>query len=105
MPPLAYFLKNQILPIAGARPTQYTSYTVSKNEIERDTNDIMKLDPGVSKRGLYKGYVYLHGWKIITTAKGTIMKSALAPNRYLFIVVLSSINYPKLIIEGREQYL
>ena len=38
--------------------------------------DILKLDQGVSKRALYKEYAYLHGWKIETTAKGTIIKTS-----------------------------
>ena len=42
----------------------------------RDAIDILVLDPGVSKRGLYKEYAYLHGWKIVITAKGTIIKTS-----------------------------
>ena len=37
---------------------------------------ILELDPGVSKRGLYKEYAYLHGVKIVTTPKGTIIKTS-----------------------------
>ena len=44
--------------------------------IERDATDILELDPGVSKRGLYKEYAYLHGWKIVTTAKGNTVKTS-----------------------------
>ena len=67
VPPLAYFFKNQIVPMAGARPTQYTRCAVSQTVTERDTNNIMELDRGVTKRGLYKEYAYIHGWKIKTT--------------------------------------
>ena len=74
VPPLAYFFKNQIVPMAGARPTQYTRCAVARTVIERDTDDIMELDPGVTKRGLFKEYAYLHGWKIKTTAKGNVIK-------------------------------
>ena len=61
VPPLAYFFKNSIIPMAGARPTRYTRCAVSRTVSERDTNDIMELDPGVTKRGLFKEYAYLHG--------------------------------------------
>ena len=54
VPPLAYFSKNQILPMAGARPTWYTGCAVSQTVIERDTNDIMELDPGVTKERYFK---------------------------------------------------
>ena len=74
MPPLAYFFKNRILPIAGARPTQYTHCAVSQTTTKRDTNDIMELDLGVSKRVLFKEYAYVHGYKIKTTGKGCIIK-------------------------------
>ena len=63
--------------MADARPNRYTHYTVSQTVTERDTNYIMELDLRFSKRGLYKQYTYLHGWKITTTSKGTIIKSSL----------------------------
>ena len=45
--------------------------------IERDaTPDILELDPGVTKRGLFKEYAYFHGWKIQTTAKGNVIKTS-----------------------------
>ena len=45
--------------------------------IERDaTTGILELDPGVSKRGLYKEHAYLRGWKIQTTAKRTVIKTS-----------------------------
>ena len=57
---------------------RYTRDAVTRTTIEKDTNDkILELDPGVSKRGLYKEYAYLHGWKIQTTAKGTVIKTSL----------------------------
>ena len=63
--------------MAGARPTRYTRNAVTRTTIERDTEDnILELDPGVSKRGLYKEYAYLHGWKIQTTAKGNVIKTS-----------------------------
>ena len=36
----------------------------------------MKCNPGVSKKGLNKEYAYLHGWKITTIAKRTIMQNS-----------------------------
>ena len=60
--------------MADARPNRYTHYTVSQTVTERDTNDIIELDPGVTKKGLYKEYSYVHGYKIKTTAKGNIIK-------------------------------
>ena len=62
--------------MAGARPTQYTRDAVTQTTIERDAKDIiLELDPGYSKRGLYKEHAYLHGWKIQTTAKGNVIKT------------------------------
>ena len=61
LPPLAYFFKNKIVPLAGARPTCYTRDAVSETIIERDTSNIMELDPGVSNCGLYKEHTYIHG--------------------------------------------
>ena len=56
---------NQILPMAGARPTQYTRCAVSSTVIERDKNGTMELALGALKRNLYKEYAsYLHCWKI-----------------------------------------
>ena len=75
VPPLAYFFKNQILPIAGAKPTRYTRCVVSRIVTERDTNDIIELDPGVTQRGLSKEYAYVHGYKIKTIAKENILKT------------------------------
>ena len=37
---------------------------------------MLELDPGVSKRGLYKENAYLHGLKIETAAKGTIIQTS-----------------------------
>ena len=74
VPPLAYFFKNHILPMAGARPTQYTRCAVSQTITERDTINNMEFDPGVSKRGLFKEYAHTHGYKIKTTANGCISK-------------------------------
>ena len=48
---------------------------VSRTVTERDTNDIMGLDPGVTKRGLFKEYTYVHGYKIKTTAKENGIKT------------------------------
>ena len=56
LPSLAHFFKTKIVPLSGARPTQYTRDTVTCTTIERDAKDILELDPGVSKRGLYKEY-------------------------------------------------
>ena len=53
---------------------------MSGTAIETDIYDIMELDLGVPKRDLYKEYAYLHGWKIITTAKGNIIKTTLVDN-------------------------
>ena len=60
--------------MAGARPTRYTRCAVSQTVIERDTNHIQELDPGVSKRGLLKEYAYVNGHMIETAAKGNIIK-------------------------------
>ena len=68
IPSLAHFFKNEIVPLAGARPTRYTRDAVTQTTIERDATGILELDPGVSRRGLYKEYAYLHGWEIQTTA-------------------------------------
>ena len=76
LPPLRHFFKNEIVPLAGARPTRYTRDAVTQTVIERDAKDILELDPGVSKRGLYKEYAYFHGWKIQTTAKGNVIKTS-----------------------------
>ena len=76
LPSLRHFFKNEIVPLAGAQPTQYTQDAVTQTTIERDATDILELDPGVSKRGLYKEYAYFHGWKIQTTAKGCIIKTS-----------------------------
>ena len=76
VPSLAPVSKNEIVPLAGARPTWYTRDTVTCTTIERDTIDILELDPGVSKSSLYKEYAYLHGWKIETTAKWKIIKTS-----------------------------
>ena len=48
LPSLAHFLKNKIIPLAGARPTWYTRDAITRTTIERDTKDILELDPGVS---------------------------------------------------------
>ena len=53
---------------------------MSQTFIERDTDDIMGLDPGVLMRGLYKECAYLHSWKITTTAKGNVIKTSLDNN-------------------------
>ena len=76
LPSLAHFLKTKIVPLAGARPTQYTRNAVTRTTIERDATDILELNSSVSKRGLYKECAYLHGWKIVTTAKGTIIRTS-----------------------------
>ena len=76
LPSLVHFFKNKIVPLAGARPTQYKRDAVTQTTIERDATGILELDPGVSKRGLYKEYAYLHGWKIQTTAKGNAVKTS-----------------------------
>ena len=76
LPSLAPFFKTEIVPLAGARPIWYTRDAVTQTTIMRDAKDILELDPGVSKRGLYKEYAYLHGWKIQTTAKGNIIKTS-----------------------------
>ena len=76
VPSLSHFFKNEIVPLVGAKPTQYTRDVVTCTTIERDAKDILELYPGVSKRGLYKEYAYLHGWKIVTTAKGTFIKTS-----------------------------
>ena len=55
IPSLRHFFKNEIVPLAGARPTQYTRNVVTQTTIERDANNnILELDPGVFKTGLYK---------------------------------------------------
>ena len=45
-------------------------------QLKETQKKLFELDPGVSKRGLYKEYAYLHGWKIETTAKETIIKTS-----------------------------
>ena len=74
VPRLDYFFKNQMLPMAGAKPTWYTRCVVSWTVTERDTNDVMELDPGVTKRGLFKEHAYIHSYKNKTTAKGNVIK-------------------------------
>ena len=85
----AYFFKNRILPIAGARPNRYTSCAVTQTVTERDTNDIMELDPGVSKTGLFKECAYINGYKIKTIAKGNIIKVPDDNNKYNQIEICS----------------
>ena len=50
--------------------------TESEQGTKSFLTDILELDPGVSKRGLYKEYAYFHGWKIQTTAKGNAIKTS-----------------------------
>jgi len=69
-----YFTK-EVIPLAGARPTRFTRDTVLKRIEVRDVADIMELDPGNSKRRLYRMYASLNGWKIVTTSKGSILRS------------------------------
>ena len=76
LPSLAHLFKTEIVPLAGARPSRYTRDVVTQTTIMRDAKDVLELDPGVSKRGVFKKYAYLHGWKIQTTAKGTIIKTS-----------------------------
>ena len=75
LPPLAYFFQEKIIALVGTRPTWYTYDTVSETAVERDINDTMELDPGVSKRSLYQKYAYFHDWKIETIAKGKIINT------------------------------
>ena len=42
----------------------YPLCAVSGTITETDTNNIMEHDSGVSKRGLFKEYAYVHGYKI-----------------------------------------
>ena len=49
---------------------------VLQTTIESNATNMLELDPGVSNRGLYCKYAYLHGWKIETTAQGTIIKTS-----------------------------
>ena len=92
--------------MAGARLTGYTHCAVSRTVTNRDTNHIQELDPGVSKRGLFKEYAYINGRKIETTAKGNIIKIPDDNNKYNQIEICSwgyfvgflKIHYPKLII-------
>ena len=69
-------LRKDFFWFAGARPTWYTHDAVLKTVIERDINNIIQLDPGISKGSLYQEYVYLYCWKIQTIAKGTIIKTS-----------------------------
>ena len=79
---------------------------MSQTITERDANDIMKPDLGVSKRGLFKEYAYVHRYKIKTTAKGNIIKIPDDNNKYNQIEICSwryfvrfwKTHYPKLII-------
>ena len=79
---------------------------MSQTIIERDTNGIKELDPGVSKRGLFKEYAYVNGHIIKTTAKGNIIKIPNNNNKYNQIEICSwgyfvgfwKEHYPKLII-------
>ena len=99
VPPFAYFFKNQTLSITVVPPTRYISWAISRTMIKRNSNVIMELNLGVSKRGLYKEYTYLHGWKIKHQPIKTIMKTALVgddeeskqPQTIFLMVVLSSI--------------
>ena len=59
LPTLRLFFNNEALPLSGARPTQYTRDIVTKSIIERDVADVIELDPGLTKRGLYKKYGFL----------------------------------------------
>ena len=76
LPSLAFIFKNKIFLLARTRPTCYTHDVIFWTTIERDGKVIFQLDPRVSKRGFYKEYAYLHGWKNETSAKGTIIKTS-----------------------------
>ena len=83
VPPLTYFFKNHILLMAGVWPTWYTRCAVPQTVTERDTNHIQELDPGVSKRGLFKEYAYINGYKIWRQPKETSLK--------FFMIIISTI--------------
>ena len=49
----------------------------------------MELDPAVSKRGLFKEYTYVNGYKIKTTFKENIIKNLVEKNKYNQIEIFS----------------
>ena len=73
-PRLKEHFTKKILPLSGPRPTRFTACKVAKRIITRDTNDIMELDPGNTKRRLYGDYAWCNGWKLVSTANGSIKK-------------------------------
>jgi hypothetical protein len=74
VPLIKDFFVNDILPLAGPRPTRWTRDAVTKTIQVRDTADIEELDPGWSKRRLYGNFAWKLGWKIRATSKGTTVK-------------------------------
>ena len=92
--------------MASTRPTQYTHCAVSRTITVRDVNNIIELDPVVSKRGLFKEYDYVHGYKIKPTANGNGIESPDDDNEdnqiYIcswgFFVQFWKTIYPKLVI-------
>ena len=52
LPFLQDFFTNEIIPLAGARPTRFTRDTVLERIEVRDTTDVLELDPGNSKHRL-----------------------------------------------------
>ena len=60
LPCLRDFFKNETLPLSGPRSSWYTcnNVTESINEIA----NIIKLDPGIFKRGLYMLWLWLCKW-------------------------------------------
>ena len=75
LPHLQSFFADEVLSLAGPRPTRYCRDTVRNIIIERDVANVMELDPGISKRRIYARYGYVNGYKIVYTADGTTIKS------------------------------
>ena len=73
-PRLKLHFENVILPLSAPRPTRFTRCVVMKIKNVRDTNDIIELDPGNRKRRLYGDYAWRNGWKLISSANGSIIK-------------------------------
>ena len=74
VPLLKDFFLNDILPLAGPRPTRWTRDAVTKTTEVRDSDGIEELDPGWSKRRLYGNFAWKQGWKIRATSKGSTVK-------------------------------
>jgi len=72
LPFLQHYFTNEVIPLAGARPTQFTHDTVLERIEVRDSRNVLGLDLSDSKHRLYRMYASLHGWKMSLYQKETL---------------------------------